>query len=128
MDKETLRKKVPPDDLVGKADDFSPILRAMHKWHKAPPGQLAWNAAEDAIETIEDAMLDYGLRVLASNVEVTPVPGDTEVEDRGDAVAYLYRCERPGHTLTYASVDPNDSAHWPVDQWTSVTITPLKAA
>lgn len=34
--------------------------------------------------------------------------------------AYLFVCKKPGSMTTYASVDPNDSQHWPIDQWKSV--------
>lgn len=42
-----------------------------------------------------------------------------------EPVAYLYQCKMPGKSSTYASVDSNDSQHWPIDQWKSVIRTPL---
>ena len=42
-----------------------------------------------------------------------------------EPVAWLYTCQKPGTQTVYASVDDNDSNHWPVDQWKSIVKTPL---
>jgi len=42
--------------------------------------------------------------------------------------AWLYVCSKPGKRTVYASVDENDTGHWPLDQWTTVTKHPLYAA
>lgn len=48
---------------------------------------------------------------------------------RTDAVeAWLIKCAKPGKRITYASVDENDTLHWPVDQWTSIEKIPLVPA
>ena len=44
-----------------------------------------------------------------------------------EPVAWLYTCQKPGTQTVYASVDENDSYHWPVDQWKSIVKTPLFA-
>jgi hypothetical protein len=45
----------------------------------------------------------------------------------GVADAWLYVCKQPGRVMTYASVDANDTYHWPVDQWASIERRPLFA-
>ena len=44
-----------------------------------------------------------------------------------EPVAWLYTCQKPGTQTVYASVDENDSYHWPIDQWKSIAKTPLFA-
>ena len=44
-----------------------------------------------------------------------------------EPVAWLYTCQKPGTQTVYASVDENDSYHWPIDQWRSIAKTPLFA-
>ena len=44
-----------------------------------------------------------------------------------EPVAWLYTCQKPGTQTVYASVDENDSYHWPIDQWKSIVKTPLFA-
>lgn len=46
-------------------------------------------------------------------------------EEKVLADAWLYTCKKPGMLMTYASVDDNDSTHWPIDQWKSVIKEPL---
>lgn len=36
------------------------------------------------------------------------------------AVAWLFTCKQPGKTTQFATVDPETTEHWPLDQWTSV--------
>lgn len=40
-------------------------------------------------------------------------------------VAWLHVCKKPGQTIEFATVDPDDNSWWPADQWTSHTVTPL---
>lgn len=42
-----------------------------------------------------------------------------------DVQAWLFKCYRPGKRAVFASVDPDDNAHWPLDQWKSVERHPL---
>ena len=42
-----------------------------------------------------------------------------------EPVAWMYTCQKPGTQTVYASVDENDSYHWPIDQWKSIAKTPL---
>lgn len=46
-------------------------------------------------------------------------------EESTQPVAWLYTCGKPGERIQYASVDADDSNHWPVDQWVSVLKEPL---
>jgi hypothetical protein len=44
---------------------------------------------------------------------------------RGGPEAWLFECSKPGLRTIYASISENDTLHWPLDQWKSVTKTPL---
>ena len=44
-----------------------------------------------------------------------------------EPIAWLYTCQKPGTQTVYASVDENDSYHWPIDQWKLIVKTPLFA-
>lgn len=46
---------------------------------------------------------------------------------KSEPVAWLYTCKRPGKMTVYASVDANDTNHWPLDDWKSVEKIPLYA-
>lgn len=41
------------------------------------------------------------------------------------AEAWLITCRGPGRSLTYATVDKNDTLHWPLDQWATVKTVSL---
>lgn len=45
-----------------------------------------------------------------------------------EPVAWLYSCFKPGKREVFASVDPDDTTHWPLDQWKEVKKEPLYLA
>lgn len=42
--------------------------------------------------------------------------------------AWLFTCKKPGSVMQYASISETDNQHYPLDQWKSVTVTPLYKA
>lgn len=51
------------------------------------------------------------------------IPDQTQESVLPDA--WLYTCKKPGYVTVFASIDENDTQHWPLDQWTEVTKEPL---
>jgi hypothetical protein len=49
-------------------------------------------------------------------------------QEPSEADAWLFECKKPGTFMVYASVDKDDTLHWPLDQWKSVVRTPLVKA
>ena len=70
---------------------------------------LTFEADDDSLRKVVAALREY-----AATMEQEPV-------------AWLYTCQKPGTQTVYASVDENDSYHWPIDQWKSIVKTPLFA-
>lgn len=43
----------------------------------------------------------------------------------GETEAWLFKCKKPGTSMTYASVDEDDNQHYPIDQWKTIEKKPL---
>jgi hypothetical protein len=84
-------------------------------WHEADFGKKACDAADAVDMAITTMLLTYARQVEAA------------VLKKLAPVAWLYKCSKPGLQTVYASVDENDTNHWPVDQWASIEKTPLAA-
>lgn len=49
----------------------------------------------------------------------------TDQTQAAEPVAWHYVCNKPGTTMEFVSIDPEEKAHWPLDQWKSVEKRPL---
>ena len=57
------------------------------------------------------------------------LPATQPAAPGAEAVAWLFTCKRApsGGSMQYATIDENDSNHWPLTQWREVIKTPLYA-
>ena len=42
--------------------------------------------------------------------------------------AWFFSCRKPGKFIQFASINPDTTEHWPLDQWTEVKVEPLYRA
>lgn len=128
-----IKKLEPNSDLPAFAFDY--LKRAESEPSKVEP--VAWftedHLTDKSATTYDREVAD---RWRAKGWPVTPLyaapSAQTVAQEREafekEAVAWLYTCKKPGKLSVYASVDANDTNHWPEDQWTSVTKEPLRRA
>lgn len=45
-----------------------------------------------------------------------------------EPVAWLWKLKKPGKFITYATVEPDSTEHWPIDEWTKIESFPLYTA
>lgn len=104
------------------------------------PANWLYSGREDSTTSIEDgsiAKLTLQGKVvnwIAEGEDSTPKPINGEDAchvargervQGGEPVAWHYVCKKPGTTMEFASIHPDDAAHWPLSQWTSVEKRPL---
>lgn len=65
-------------------------------------------------------MLEHGQLLF---LQTTPVAFEQSEPD-----AWLFKCARPGKRVVFATVDKEDTAHWPLDQWRTVERFPLRSS
>lgn len=69
-------------------------------------------------------------RKLEAELSAAPQAGTTRpvASEESEPDAWLFKCARPGKRIVFATVDKEDTAHWPLDQWRTVERFPLRSS
>ncbi|KQP02507.1 hypothetical protein [Pseudorhodoferax sp. Leaf265] len=86
-------------------------------------GAVAWFDVD--LEAFERCAADaiHKTRILYTAPVFDP---QAQVVAEADADAWFVECRKPGTRMTYATVDKDDTRHYPVEQWDSIQKTAMR--